>query len=165
MEYQVHMRYVAPQLTAVVRLRARQPELATVIPAACGEVWAFARSAGLPRPGRHLALYLDCEMNIECGAEVFQPFAGNGRVVCSSTPAGLVATAAHLGPYARLGEAHAAIHRWCAENGHTLAGPSWEVYGHWDDDPAKLRTDVFYLLQPAGGLACPSPSPPQGPDA
>jgi hypothetical protein len=31
-----------------------------------------------------------------------------------------------------------------------LAGPNWEVYGHWTDewnsDPAKIRTDVFYLL-------------------
>ena len=23
---------------------------------------------------------------------------------------------------------------------------SWEVYGHWSEDPAQLRTDVFYLL-------------------
>jgi hypothetical protein len=27
---------------------------------------------------------------------------------------------------------------------------SWELYGHWEDDPAKLRTDVFYLLRPVG---------------
>ncbi len=25
--------------------------------------------------------------------------------------------------------------------------PYWEVYGDWDDDPSKLRTDVFYLLK------------------
>jgi effector-binding domain-containing protein len=86
-------------------------------------------------------------MNIECGVEVDQPFAGNERVVCSSTPAGIVATTVHLGPYDRLGEANAAIHQWCAEHGRTLAGPSWEVYGHWTDDVSKLRTDVFYLLQ------------------
>jgi effector-binding domain-containing protein len=97
-----------------------------------------------------LALYLDGEMNIECGVEVFQPFAGNDRVICSCTPAGLVATAAHIGPYNRLGEAHKAVHEWCADHGHLLAGPSWEVYGHWTDDPAQLRTDVFWLLQAAG---------------
>jgi len=27
-----------------------------------------------------------------------------------------------------------------------FAGPNWEIYGHWTDDPAQLRTDVFYLL-------------------
>jgi effector-binding domain-containing protein len=147
MEYQVHVCPVESQLTAVVCFRATCDELATVIPRACGEVWEFMRSSGLPRPGSHLALYLDGEMNIECGAEVHQPFTGNGRVICSATPAGLVATAAHLGPYDRLKEAHEAVLRWCADRGYELAGPSWEVYGHWTDDPAQLRTDIFYLLK------------------
>jgi effector-binding domain-containing protein len=111
------------------------------------------RSSHLPHPGRNLALYLDGEINLECGVEVSQSFPGNGRVFCSCTPAGVVATAAHLGPYDRLHEAHEAICRWCADHGHALAGPNWEVYGHWNDDPAQLRTDVFYLLQAASAPA------------
>jgi effector-binding domain-containing protein len=154
MEYQVQVQQVESQTTAVVRRRARSDELATVVPAACGEVWTFVRSASLPHPGRHVALYWDGEINLEVGVEVSQPFTGNERVFCSSTPAGTVATTVHRGPYNRLGEAHAAIHKWCADQGQTLAGPNWEVYGHWDDDPSKLRTDVFYLLkagdEPAG---------------
>ncbi len=150
MSYQVRLEQVAPQLTAVIRFRARQDELSKVVPAACGEVWTWARTAGLPKPGRHVALYLDCAINLEVGAEVTQPFTGDGRVVCSSTPAGPVATTAHFGPYSRLGDAHQAVLQWCAQQGHALAGPNWEVYGHWDDDPAKLRTDVYYLLQGAG---------------
>jgi effector-binding domain-containing protein len=153
MEYQVQVLQVESQLTAVVRCRAKQSDLAQVVPAACGEVWTYCRSAGLPRPGRHLTLYLDGEINLEVGVEVSQPFVGNERVVCSSTPAGRVATVAHWGPYTRLHEAHEAILQWCSANGHALAGPSWEVYGHWDDDPAKLRTDLFYLLQTGDGLA------------
>jgi effector-binding domain-containing protein len=147
MEYQVRVEQVTPQTTAVVRRRARQTELSQVVPQACGEVWAWARSSNLPRPGRHVALYLDGEINLEVGAEMAQPFTGDGQVVCSSTPAGTVATTTHLGPYARLGEAHEAIRRWCSANGHALGGPNWEVYGHWEDDPAKLRTDVYYLLR------------------
>jgi len=42
--------------------------------------------------------------------------------------------------------AHVAIHNWAREKGYKLARPSWEVYGHWNDDPAKLRTDIFYLI-------------------
>src|ERR1700693_4851403 len=113
MEYQVHVEQVPSQLTAVVRRRASHAELAQVVPQGCGEVWTFFRSSQLPRPGRHLALYLDGEVNLEVGVEVAHPFAGNERVLCSSTPAGLVATAAHLGPYDRLGAAHEAIRRWC----------------------------------------------------
>jgi effector-binding domain-containing protein len=153
MEYQVHVEQVASQLTAVVRCRARSSSLAQVVPQACGEVWAYIRSSPLLHPGRNLALYLDGEINLECGVEVFQSFEGNGRVICSRTPAGTVVTAAHFGPYQGLHEAHDIIRKWCAANGHAVPGINWEVYGHWDDDPAKLRTDVYYLLQAAGTVA------------
>jgi effector-binding domain-containing protein len=154
MEYQVHVEQVQSQPTAVIRCRARLDELSRVVPQCCGEVWNYARSAGLPRPGRHVAIYYDCEINLEVGAEMAQPFTGDGRVVCSSTPAGMVATAAHWGPYHRLGEAHGAILKWCGENGYALTGVNWEVYGHChSDDPAKLRTDVYYQLRPAADPA------------
>jgi effector-binding domain-containing protein len=151
MEYQIQVLHVPPQPTAVIRFRAAPHELSRAVPQACGEVWSFARAAGLPRPGRHLAVYLDCAINLEVGAEMSQPFAGDGRVVCSNTPAGLAATTVHWGPYQRLGEAHQAVVRWCAANGFTPTGVNWEIYGHWEDawndDPAKIRTDVFYLLR------------------
>ncbi len=94
-----------------------------------------------------LAIYLDGAINFECGVELFQPFAGNDQVVGSCTPAGLVATVEHVGPYQFLGEAHKAITDWCAANGYTTATLNWEIYGHWNDDPAQLRTDVCYLLK------------------
>jgi effector-binding domain-containing protein len=107
--------------------------------------------------GRHVAVYLDDQINLEVGAEVDAPFAGHGEVVGSATPSGPVATTTHYGPYRQLGEAHEAIRRWCASKGYRLAGPSWEVYGHWEDewnsDPTKIRTDVFYLLAADGGSA------------
>jgi effector-binding domain-containing protein len=151
MEGQVLLRRVDPQTTAVVRRRAGVGELATVVPQACGEVWQFLRAAQVPHPGRLLAVYLGCDGDIEVGAEVAGAFEGDGRVVRSCTPAGLVATAAHFGPYQRLGETHAAIRQWCAEHGHQFTGVSWELYGHWTEDEAQLRTDVFYLLQEPGG--------------
>ena len=50
--------------------------------------------------------------------------------------------------------AHQAILDWCANHGHALAGPNWEIYGHWLDawnsDPSQIRTDVFYLISTAG---------------
>ena len=141
--------------TAVVRDRVRPKERSRFVPAACGEVWSFIRSAGLPRPGRHVALYLDAQGSVEVGAEVSEPFVGNDRVQCSRLPSGRVATTVHFGPYAGLSQAHAAIRRWCAEHGHRLSDISWEIYGHWDEgwnaDPSKIRTDVFYLLQDPEG--------------
>jgi effector-binding domain-containing protein len=147
MAYEVQLVQVAPQLTAVVRTQAKAADLPTVVPQLCGEVWAFAKAQALPRPGRHLAVYLDCVMNVEVGVEVSQPFTGNGRVACSALPTGMAATTVHWGSYAKLGDAHDAVHDWAAKNGRALAGVSWELYGHWSDDPAQVRTDVFWLLK------------------
>lgn len=147
MEYLVEVRDIQARTTAVVRRRASLAELARVVPDGCGEVWAFIRSSGLPHPGRNLALYLDDAISLEVVVEVTEPFVGTDLVTCSSTPAGTVASTQHVGPYERLGEAHKAIRRWCADQGHVLAGPNWEVYGHWTDGPEQLQTDVYYLLQ------------------
>jgi effector-binding domain-containing protein len=151
MPQQIEDARLEPGLTAVIRDRVPQADLKRFVPAACGEVWSFVRGAGLPNPGRHLAVYLDAKGSIEVGVEVSAPFTGNERVVCSSTPSGLVATTTHFGPYGSLGEAHRAIQKWCSEHGHSLSGTSWELYGHWEEewnsDPSKIRTDVFYLLQ------------------
>jgi effector-binding domain-containing protein len=122
------------------------------------EVWKFLRAnRQVPGAGLNVFLYLDEDekgflhtdqgLPIEAGVTVAAPFEGAGRVVCSSTPGGTVATVAHLGPYEKLAEAHAAVRAWCKANDRLLAGPNWEVYGDWDDDPDRLRTDVFYLLR------------------
>ena len=155
MRYQIELTHSKPTPTAVVRGRVQSKELAQFVPAACGEVWSFIRSAGLPRPGRHLALYLDAQGSVEVGAEVSEPFAGNERVHCSQLPPGRVVTTVHFGPYGRLSDAHAAIREWCAKHGHQRSGVSWEIYGHWEEswntNSSKIRTDVFYLLQDPKG--------------
>ena len=145
----IRLEQVAPKPTAVVRRRASQDALSRVVPQACGEVWAFHKSSPLPGAGRHVALYLDCEINLEVGVEVAHPFAGSDTVFCSCTPGGLVAVAEHWGPYNKLGEAHSALLEWCAAQGHSLAGPSWEVYGHPDQDPSRILSEVYYLLRSA----------------
>ena len=150
MLYQFRLEHVGSRTTAVVRRCANSEALSRAIPQACGDVWAFHRSHPLPSAGRHIALYLDCEVNFECGVEVARAFTGNDSVFCSSTPAGLVAVTEHWGPFGLLGVAHAAIREWCADQGHQLAGPNWEVYGHGDAEPSKLVTEVYYLLRCAG---------------
>ena len=153
MPYLVQVTHVEPQPTAVVRRLARADQLSTVVPQGCGEVWKFISAAGLPRSVLNMALYRDSAINLECGVVLHEPATPTPPVVASQTPGGLVATAVHHGPYSRLGAAHQAITQWCAANGYTPAGPNWEIYDHWNDDPEKLRTDVFYLLNPAGSPA------------
>lgn len=149
MRYQIELTESKPATTAVIRSRVAPQELPRFVPAACGEVWSFVRSAGLRQPGRHTSLYLEGGL-LEVGAEVSEPFTGNERIHCSQLPGGAVATTAHFGPYERLKDAHAAIREWCAARQQSFSGTCWEIYGHWEEswntDPSKIRTDVFYLL-------------------
>ena len=139
----------------VVRRQASASELSRVVPECCGLVWNAVR-AQQARAGRHVAIYWDGSIRLEVGVELQGAFAERGEVVRSATPAGLVATTTCFGPYSGLGAAHDAIRRWCEAGDHPLAGPNWEIYGHWqpewDADPSRIRTDVYYLLAGGPGL-------------
>ena len=99
---------------------------------------------------RLVAVSLNDQIDIEVGVELSQPTPDGGGLFASALPAGTTASAVHMGPYQQLHATHTAIHRFCTAHGHQLAGPSWEIYGHWltewNDDPSKIRTDVYYLL-------------------
>jgi effector-binding domain-containing protein len=134
---------------AVIRRQAKASELSRIVPECCGLVWNELR-AQQAKAGRNIAVYWDGSIRLEVGVELLGPFTQHGEVVLSATPAGAVASATHIGPYSGLAAAHEAIHQWCKTNNRTLAGPSWEIYGHWrpewNTDPSQIRTDVYYQL-------------------
>jgi effector-binding domain-containing protein len=134
---------------AVIRRRVTARELAKVVPECCGMVWTVVQ-AQQAKGGRHVAIYWDAGIRLEIGVELEGAFVEQGDVIRSATPGGHAAVLTHFGPYRGLGSAHEAIQSWCKANGHRLAGPSWEIYGHWqpdrDADPALIRTDVYYQL-------------------
>lgn len=150
MDYEIRIERLDSQPLAVVCRRAQPHELAKVVPDACGTVWGVVRGQQLTGAGRHVAVYLDNQINLEVGVELTGSFGGYGDVVSSSTPAGEAATTTHYGPYGQLPLAHEAIQQWCRRHGRSLAGPCWEIYGHWieawNSNPSMIRTDVFYLL-------------------
>jgi hypothetical protein len=122
------------------------------------QVYAAARAGTVHLDGQNIFIYraaTEDQLTVDFCVGVTAPFNAIGAVVPLETPYGVAAMTTHLGDYARLGEANAAIIAWCRANDRLRAGPSWEVYGHWHEDPAQLRTDVYYLLQAAGGEARP----------
>ncbi len=112
-------------------VRAR-PELAT---GGEGERW------------QNVMLYKDDRPDVEVGVLVSHPFEPHARVVSSVLPGGEVATAVHRGDYAKLGATHDDARAHAAACGRELAGPRWEIYGHWRENPAELETEVFWLLR------------------
>jgi len=152
LSYTVELQHLDSIPLAVIRRQANASELSRLIPECCGIVWNALR-AQQAKGGRHVAIYWDEAIRLEVGAEVQGSFTEQGDVVRSATPGGTVAFTSHLGPYNRRGAAHDAVRDWCRANNHRLAGPNWEIYGHWkpewDADPSQIRTDVFYLVAPA----------------
>jgi effector-binding domain-containing protein len=148
-DYAIHLRKDVAVPLAVMRRQVNAAELSRVVPECCGLVWNAVR-AQAARAGRHVALYWDSSIRLEVGVELLGPFVETGEVVCSATPAGTAAWTSHFGPYGSLGAAHDAVRQWCRANNWRLAGPSWEIYGHWrrewDDDPSQIRTDVFHQV-------------------
>ena len=87
-------------------------------------------------------------MIVDFGVQVAQAFEPQGNVRCIETPAGEVAQTVHVGPYERLPDAHNAVHGFgMLAHRRTIGQASWEIYGDWTDDPAKLETTITYLLR------------------
>lgn len=112
-------------------------------------VGASAQEHEIEGAGRNVWYYRDVsggQMEVDVGVHVPAATEAADGLVRSSTPAGRCAHAMLVGDYSEIPKVHQAIHRWCAEQDLVLAGPCWEVYGDWHDDPAKRRTDMYHLL-------------------
>lgn len=145
----VRLQHRASTSLAVIRRQARPTELSRLVPEFCGRVWNALKAQHV-QGGRHVAVYWDGTIRLEVGVELLGPFTDKDDVVQSATPAGLIASTTHFGPYAGLGPAHDAVRQWCEAHGHRLAGPSWEIYGHWEPewnaDPSQIETEVCWLV-------------------
>ena len=92
-------------------------------------------------------LYKDDVPNVEVGVEVEGPFAADGSVVPSALPAGETAMIVHRGPVRRPRVRPPGDPGMVRRQRPALAGPRWEIYGDWHDDPTQLETEVYYLLR------------------
>ena len=152
MTYEVVTRIVSAQPLAAVRRRVLTGDVGRTWKPALDLVWEFLRRhEGLRTDGHNCFLYQhpapgEAVMVVDFGVQVIRPFESEGEVICTETPAAEVAMTTHIGSYARLAEAHNAVHSWRASTGRAFGGCSWEIYGDWTEDEAKLETQVVYLL-------------------
>jgi effector-binding domain-containing protein len=144
---------VSPRLLAAVGRKVGAGRVGNVWRPALDQVWAFLRTQpGLRTDGHNIFVYhhptkAGDPMNADFGVEVTREFAAAGEVRPVRTPSGEAAVVRHIGSYDGLAQAHSAIHEWARENARALAGTSWEIYGDWNEDPAKIETLVMYLLR------------------
>ena len=150
--YDVTLQQASPRGIAAVHARVPASRVATQFRTYLDQVYAAGRAGTVQLDGQNIFVYRDVEgrpdyLDVEFGVGVAAPFAAAGNVVYGVTPSGSVATTTHWGDYGALGDAHAAVIAWCRSHDVTLAGPRWEVYGHWREGVIP-RTDIYYLVAP-----------------
>jgi effector-binding domain-containing protein len=138
---------VSERPTAVVAAATTWPDFPAQWKPMLDQVYACLRRNGSPKQGSNVMLYKDDIPHVEVGVELIAPCVLDGPVVRSVLSAGETAMTVHRGPYQDLGTAHGAVRQWCAAAGQKLAGPFWEIYRDWREDPADLETEVYYLLR------------------
>lgn len=148
--YEVFEMTVAPRRVAGIRAQVPRGRVGREFRRYSDQLYAAARAGALELDGQNIFIYRAATaetLTVEFCVGVTAPFAALGAVEPLETPGGNVAMTTHVGDYARLGEANAAIFEWCRANNRAIAGPSWEVYGHWSEDPEQLRTEVYFCLR------------------
>jgi hypothetical protein len=151
--YEVHEVVVAARPVAGVHALVPRGRVAQEFVRHLDQIYAAARAGAVQLDGQNVFIYRAAtadDLTVDFCVGVKAPFAAVGAVEPLETPQGVAAMTTHHGDYARIGEANAAILAWCRANDRLRSGPSWEVYGHWTEDPAQLRTDIYYLLQAPG---------------
>jgi effector-binding domain-containing protein len=149
---EVRLERAEPQQLAAIRVTTAPARLGADIIGALDQIWPVLRAQGA-RTGHNVVIYYPAPpgaLEIEVGVQVTGDFAAEGEVRSVLTPDGEAATVAHFGEYSEMDGAYGALTQWCADNDRSRTGVSWEVYGDWDDDPARRRTDLYFLLGAAG---------------
>ncbi|HET7248057.1 MAG TPA: GyrI-like domain-containing protein [Streptosporangiaceae bacterium] len=137
--------------------------LSAAVDSTFSELFPWLASQGIPPAGapliRYLVIDMAGEMQIEMGVPVAAPTTASGRIQPGTLPGGRYAVLRHTGPYDGLVASNAALERWAQEHGiefdtwNTPQGSAWRGRAeHYltdpsqEPDPAKLETDVAYLI-------------------
>ncbi|MFI8853891.1 MerR family transcriptional regulator [Streptomyces sp. NPDC053499] len=144
-----------PQRVALVREVATSPyDIARATSRCVARLLPLLSGDGPPRLTGLFPLDMEEHVPISVGAalEDGATLEDGGAAVSESVtaellPGGTFARATHVGPYAQIPLTAHALLAWCAERGHTPAGPLREVYV---DDPATTPPDrlVTHLMVP-----------------
>jgi effector-binding domain-containing protein len=148
MPYLVRTEHADPRRLASIRTTTSRAKLGPTIIAMLDQIWPVLREQGVRTDHNVVIYYGSTEQgfDIDVGVETLSEFTGPGPIALAQTPSGEVATIAHFGDYADMGPAYAALEQWCVDNDRQPTGVRWEVYGDWDDDPTKRRTDIYFAL-------------------
>lgn len=138
-----------------LRATARTGEVSRSVMSLLSRVWKLIGDSGAVTLGINVFVYsatgsgtggVEGEVAIVAGVLTKDGLPPPAGLELMETPSGPAVRLVHYGEYGGLGKAHQQIREWCQKNGRVTSGTNWEIYGHWEDDPGKRRTDIYYLL-------------------
>lgn len=136
-----------PKSGAGIEVFARWPDVVLTIRKTFDRLYA----AGALEPGHGHNFVLYSNETKEGGTLLVgvldrQPGGADPDVKAAHTPGGRVITAPHIGDYAQMRSTYDVLHAEVKAKGMKRIWMSLEVYGDWDNDPAKVRTDLYLYL-------------------
>ena len=137
----------AGTVLAAVGIARQRGEIPGLIPQLLDRVWAQIRGTNVEGTGHNVVIYRNGGTQLTAGVQVPddtpEPPA---PLVLAGIPAGRAAHVRHFGPYSKIPESMQRLFGWCAEHGHAVVEPTWEVYADWDEDESKLVTDLYVAV-------------------
>ena len=151
MSYECSLSEEAAQPALVARIRVPAQDMTLPLGDVFGAIKQYLAQLGEAPAGPAFAGYASMSrqnLDVELGFPVARPLRGKGGIKAGEIPAGRYATCLHVGPYAEIDRAYAALQEWLARNGHSATGAAYEYYL---DDPAQtpaaqLRTRLLLAL-------------------
>jgi effector-binding domain-containing protein len=149
------------QPTAVAPTALDVADIGTWLGATFGSVVTFLATHDLAPVGLPFARYHQLgggRFQVEARFSVAEAIQGEGDVIASVLPGGLVATILHIGPYEAMEPAYEAIASWVDQKGGESTGDPWEVYfgdPQEDNDPDTWKTEVVQPHRATSTTDCP----------
>ena len=109
-------------------------------------VWETVKSRGIPTTGINHFVY-DEHGEIFAGVEITAPEAALSGFVSREIELERYVYYKHVGPYSALPDTHGQIVAEIRARSLVSAYPVIEIYGHWNEDPAKLETEIIYPIR------------------
>jgi effector-binding domain-containing protein len=105
-------------------------------------MWQEIKSKGIKNKGINYWVY-EKEMFF-CGVELDEQVPAGCNLVMKEVNLSKYAYLKHTGPYVKLKNAYAAMHRELEKRKIVFHFPLVEIYGHWTEDETKLETELVY---------------------
>jgi effector-binding domain-containing protein len=109
----------------------------------------YAPGALGPGHGHNFILYRDNTREgvaMTVGVLDRQPGGADPEVKPAQIPGGRVITATHWGDYGKMKSTYDMMEAEIKAKGLKRVPKSLEIYGDWNDDPTKVRTDLYIYL-------------------